>query len=104
MAKINTQDLIGVITEGTMRAAVMMIRETSKYPHCKALLAAGEYEEIVAALRTVAKDKTPRFIDEECRAAVECRLPEPMLREMINLHCNVTAKEALEALELKEVA
>lgn len=92
------KDLLSIIAEGTMRAAVRMINETERFPRCKALQDMGDYTTTTKALQ----DSLKMHLDgyrKEWADAVEARMPESMLRVIVNAQCNQVALDALNIVE-----
>ena len=86
-------DAIGILTEGTMRAAALMINGTDKFPKLKALGSEGD-EAVVKALRAILIDRAPQYREEWGQALV-VREPEVFLRAMLNAQCNEAAFNGL---------
>jgi hypothetical protein len=91
------KDLIGVLTQGTMLAAVSMVYKTNRFPYLKAL-GLDSSEVISGHLRETLKKELPACMA-EWRSAVEANLSESWLRECVNLQCNKIALEALKEAE-----
>lgn len=86
-------DAVGILTEGIMRAAGLMINGTDKFPKLKALGRQGD-ETVLKALQGSLLDRLPQYMA-EWKDAVEIRAPEALLRSILNAQCNEAALDGL---------
>jgi hypothetical protein len=89
-----------LVTEGTMRAAAMMIRE-HRFPKLDAARH-NNMDDFCRQVTDALKEEMLARLDgciEEWRDAMEAMMPELMLRAILNTQCNHIAAMALRKLE-----
>lgn len=80
-------ELVKIICDGTMKAAGLIAGEKRLQP---------DLDKLVESLKVEVKAGYPEVLS-ELKSANEEHMPESMLREIINVNCNLIAVRALRA-------
>lgn len=78
-------NLVQIVCQGAMRAAALIAESKGLQPNI---------DKLTETLRTEVRDGFQE-VCQELKAANEAHMPESMLREIINVNCNLIAVRAL---------